>query len=438
MNITNLQSFLDNSSDPFTTSSNISTILKNNNFKRLYENEPFNLIKGNNYYIVRNDSSIIAFKYPSNEISSAIITSSHLDSPCFKLKNNFLSIKSYDYLNIEPYGGMIINTWLDRPLGISGRIYHKSKHNELSILSDSLNDNLQLNSTLINIANAAIISNASLHMNKELNSAYKYRLDTDIKPICSLSESDLLQIIEDKYNIKKEDIISHDLYLYHNTPSTIVGLDKSLLSSPRLDDLACAYTSLQSFINSSNNNLSIFICLDNEEVGSLSINGANSDFVLSNLKRITNYSNDEDFYMFINNSYMLSCDNAHAYQSNYPSLYDFNNKVLLSKGIVIKHNANNKYTTNAKSSAIFKSILDKNNIAYQEYHNPSNIAGGSTLGNIILSNTSINSIDIGLAQLAMHSSYETIAINDLKTLYDALLLIYNTNLTYNKSSITIK
>lgn len=386
----------------------IETIRKNlekEGFLPLDEKESYVPEMGKNYYIIRNNSSILAFKLPKKEPKGFLVMASHSDSPCFKLKEEAEegTGKSYVKFNVEKYGGMIDATWLDRPLSIAGRVVVK--------------EGKSLSTKLVNFEeNLCIIPNVAIHLNREMNKGMEYNPQIDLQPLWSGKEGDtLLELLEEKLQIDKEKILGKDLFVYNRQIPCFMGRNKEFIGAPRIDDLECAYGTLQGFLEAEAKEHCLVYCVfDNEEVGSSTRQGADSDFLTSNLERIT-YPLEirEKLGQMIANSFLVSADNGHALHPNHPEKSDKKNFPVLNKGIVIKYHGNQKYTTDAYTGAVVKDICKKAEIPYQVYHNRSDIAGGSTLGNISVSHASIPSADIGLAQLAMHSSFETAGSQDL-------------------------
>ena len=378
--------------------------------------------KGKKYYVTRNLSSVIAFKIPQNDFKSFHIVASHSDSPTFKIKENAeIEVNNkYVKLNTEKYGGMICSTWFDRPLSIAGRILVK--------------ENNAVKTHLVNIdKDLVIIPNLAIHMNREVNDGYKYNAQIDMLPLYgdNSSKGSLMKTIAKEVNVEEESILGTDLFLYNRMNGTKIGSNEEYISSPRLDDLECAFTSLSAFLSeNTSNSASVYCVFDNEEVGSGTKQGADSTFLYDVLRRI-NISlgkTEEDYYRLISSSFMVSADNAHALHPNYTDKSDLTNKVYMNDGIVIKYNANQKYTTDAVSASIFKTICDSVDVPYQTFTNRSDILGGSTLGNISNAHVSLNTIDIGLAQLAMHSTYETAGAKDVTYMIDAIKAFYNTSI----------
>lgn len=390
-------------------------ILDKNNFIQLDEKSKFNLEYGKNYYVTRNDSSIIAFKIPAEPAYFRFqVVASHTDSPTFKLKQNPI-FKSGNYvsLNVEPYGGMIMSSWLDRPLSIAGRVV--------------VRENNELKSHIVNVdKNLLFIPNVAIHMNRNINSGYEYNPAVDLIPLLSKDNMTLNSLFDNQF----QEIVAHDLYLYNRDEARLCGMNDEFLSSPKIDNLTSVYTSLFALLNSENSDtINVFVAFDNEEVGSRTRQGAGSTFLADTLKRISiNLKIDEESYlMSIAKSTLISVDNGHAIHPNHPE-YSDKNPVILGEGPIIKYNASESYTTNALSSSLVQTIAKEAGVKIQHFENKSNIRGGSTLGNISIGQISILSADIGVAQLAMHSANEMCSTNDILDLYNLLLNYFNTNI----------
>lgn len=414
--------FIENSPSCFHAIKTITEELKNEGFVEIKEKDTWQIEQGKKYYVTRNLSSVIAFKIPQNDFKSFNIVASHSDSPTFKIKANAeIEVKNkYVKLNTEKYGGMIYSTWFDRPLSIAGRILVK--------------ENNAVKTHLVNIdKDLVIIPNLAIHMNREVNDGYTYNAQIDMLPLYgdNSSKGSLMKTIAKEAEVEEESILGTDLFLYNRMNGTKIGSNEEYISSPRLDDLECAFTSLSAFLSeNTSNSASVYCVFDNEEVGSGTKQGADSTFLYDVLRRI-NISlgkTEEDYYRLISSSFMVSADNAHALHPNYTDKSDLTNKVYMNDGIVIKYNANQKYTTDAVSASIFKTICDSVDVPYQTFTNRSDILGGSTLGNISNAHVSLNTIDIGLAQLAMHSTYETAGAKDVTYMIDAIKAFYNTSI----------
>lgn len=408
-----LLDFIEKSPTAFQAVDEMQKRLTENGFEVLSEKEYWKLVPGGKYLVTRNNSALIAFCIPEKESRVFHIMASHSDSPSFKIKEN-PEIKvdnSYVKLNVEKYGGMLMAPWFDRPLSVAGRVIIRR------------NDGLE--EKLVDIKrDLVMIPNLAIHMNREANNGVAYNLQKDLQPLFAAGNTDrtLLEIIAEQTGVKKEDIISHDLFLYNRMPGTIWGADKEFVSSARLDDLQCAFASMEGLLRAQNHgSIAVHCVMDNEEVGSGTKQGAASTFLKDTLLRINmglgrTY---EEYLMTLAGSFMVSADNAHALHPNYTDKTDPTNHPVLNKGIVIKFNANQKYCTDAVSAAIFKELCTKAGVPYQTFVNRSDIAGGSTLGNISNTQVPMNTVDIGLPQLAMHSPYETAGVKDTEYLVRA-------------------
>jgi aspartyl aminopeptidase len=419
-----LLNFIEKSRSSFHAIETIKEELNKNCFEELLESKSWKLEKGKKYYVTRNSSSIIAFNI-GDELDnySFNMTASHSDSPVFKIKENYEieAGKNYIQLNTEKYGGMIHSTWLDRPLSVAGRLVVKDGNKLVTKLVDVDRDLL-------------LIPNMAIHMNRDINTGMKYNEQIDMLPLFGTvedSKGSFMEVIAKAANVAKEDVISHDLFLYNRMKPSIWGSNEEFISSSKLDDLQCAFTCLKAFILAySKKSVNVYCCFDNEEVGSQTKQGAGSTFLIDTLNRINEGlgKNKEDYHRAIASSFMLSADNAHAVHPNHPEKSDPTNKVYINQGIVIKYNANQKYTTDGVSAAVFKTICEKAGVPYQSYTNRSDVAGGGTLGNVATTHISIKMVDIGLSQLAMHSSYETAGIKDTQYMIKAIEEFYNSHL----------
>lgn len=399
-----LLNFIEKCPSPYHRAETLSKILDENGFTRIYEQDNRTLTPGGKYYVLRNYSSVIAFKIPK-DVKAFNIIAAHLDSPTFKIKENpQLKQGPYISLNTERYGGMIYSTWLDRPLSVAGRIMVK--------------DGNSVKQKLVNIdRDLLIIPNLAIHMDRTANDGKKMNPQTDLLPLYALESEtvDFYSQIARAAGVEKDDILSDDLFLYNRQKGTILGADKEFVASPKLDDLQCVFAALQGFLSAKEEkSVPVLAIFDNEEVGSETKQGARSTFLSDVLYRITKSvgGHRDDMTRFLSNSFMISADNAHAVHPNNISVADPTNRPAINGGIVIKYNANQRYTTDGVSSALFKMILDKAAVKYQTFHNRSDILGGGTLGNISNTRVAVNTVDIGLPQLAMHSAYETAGVKD--------------------------
>ncbi|MBP3503539.1 MAG: M18 family aminopeptidase [Bacilli bacterium] len=423
--VNELLNFIESSVSVYHNIHLIKAILKNFNYIELEENKKWNLEPNKSYFVVRGGASIITFKVPATQ-EGFMIVASHNDSPSFKVKpNGELNSGSYKKLNTEPYGGMLISTWFDKPLGIAGRVFVKTKEG--------------VDTRLVNLSgHNVVIPSLAAHLkgnNLELN------LQNDLLPVVGLtneSNSFMNQLKKVSIFSEDEEILSHDLFLYNKEKGCVAGFDNELIISPKLDDLECVFASLEAFLEARpESNISVCAIFDNEEVGSGSNHGAASTFLTDVLERICDELNLNKYVMY-QNSMLVSADNAHAVHPAHPEKSDPTNNVHLNKGIVIKYHSSLSYTTDGISAGIFKAICDKAEVSYQDYTNRSDLRGGSTLGRIQLEKLSIKALDIGLAQLAMHSSNEVAGSKDLKDMVKALKEFYQTKIILENSNIIIK
>lgn len=415
-----LFSFIEKSVTCFHAVDTMKQMLVKEGFIELLEGQPWKLEKEGKYFVTRNHSSIIAFHIGSEvEKLRFQITASHSDSPAFKVKENAeLEIcKKYTMLDIEGYGGMLCSSWLDRPLSMAGRVVLKNEEG--------------IETRLVNVDyDALLIPNLAIHMDRNANSGASYNIQKDMLPILGGSDAKntYRKLVAETLDVNEASIYGMDMMLYNRMKGSVWGANHEYIAAPRLDDLECAFTSLKAFLNASNaKTINVFACFDNEEVGSSTKQGAASTFLYDILQRIT-YAlkgNEEDYYCALASSFMMSCDNAHALHPNHLDKSDLTNSVYMNEGVVVKMNANQKYTTDAFSSALCRLIADKAKVPLQFYANRSDMPGGSTLGNIASTKVSINSADIGLAQLGMHSAYESAGIKDISYMIDFLSAFYN-------------
>ena len=423
-----LLDLFNNSYNEYFAISNIKKLLDENGFICLLENEKYEISLGKSYYILRDGSSIIAFKVPEklDELYFKIVAS-HSDSPVLKIKENPTVIENgYNKLKVEKYGGMIVSSWLDKPLGIAGRVCYKNGN--------------AITTRLVNFPTNLIIPNVAIHQNRDINNGFIYNPQIDLLPILGLGNNDLFKELLDSTKNKEEEILSYDLSLYNKEKAVLGGINNEFIYSPKEDNLVSAYISILSLISSiSYDGISLGVVFNNEEVGSSSLNGADSDFLATNLKRIgksLGFSNDELSRALVK-SYLVSLDNAHAIHPNHPEMSDNKNNCLINEGVVIKHNSNMLYTSEAISTAIIKLIASKENISLQTFFNRADARGGSTLGNISLTHVSIRSVDLGIPQLAMHSNYEVMGSKDTINAYKLLKALFNSKIKIEGENVTI-
>ena len=414
-----LINFIEKSPTAFHAVASCAELLEENGYTKLCEQNEWTLEAGKGYYITRNQSSIIAFRLPMGMPRNFMITASHTDSPMFKLKNESLSpaFDQYQRLNTEPYGGTIFSTWLDRPLSLAGRVI--------------VSDGDKIEAKLINFnRDLLVIPNVAIHMKRDINSGCAYNPAIDLLPLLSQDvKIDFKALLATEVGCQKEEILGYDLYVYNRTAATQIGVDGEFFSAPRIDNLMCAFGTLQGFIGSQNKeSVNLFYAADNEETGSSTKQGAGSVFLSDVIDRICE-SFGVDRRCALASSMLVSADNAHAKHPNHPELCDSKNAPHVNGGVVIKNNAAQKYTTDSISASIFGEICAHAGVPTQQYANRSDMPGGSTLGSIATTLTPMLSVDIGMAQFAMHSSYETAGSFDIDHLIAASKAFYSAELT---------
>ena len=418
-----LINFIDNSPTAFHAVENVEKELESAGFIRLREAEAWELAPGRDYFVTRNMSSVIAFRMPEGEADSFRIVAAHSDSPAFKVKENAeLSVRGkYTQLNVEKYGGMLFAPWFDRPLGIAGRVLLKS--------------GAGVQPVLVTLDKNVVIPNVAIHMNREVNDGFKYNAQTDMAPLFGDGESKggFKKLVAKAAGAKEDEILGTDLFLFPRVRGELVGDKEQYVMSPRLDDLECAFCGMSALLTAkqADTGVNMLCVFDNEEVGSGTKQGADSTFLYDVLQRIFMAVGKtlEELHMALAASFMLSADNAHAVHPNHPEKTDAENCVYMNEGVVIKFNANQRYTTDAVSAAVFHKILADAGVPCQHFANRSDMAGGGTLGNISGSHVSINTVDIGLAQIAMHSCVETAGVKDIDYMTDGMCAFFNTRLT---------
>ena len=417
-----LLTFLENSPTSFHAVENMAARLRGEGFEELKEADCWSIEAGGRYFVTRNMSSLIAFQVPSRDYTGFQIISSHSDSPTFKIKENpEMKVEGhYVKLNVEKYGGMLCAPWFDRPLSIAGRLVVRTA------------DGLQ--TKLVNVdRDLVMIPNLAIHMNRQVNDGYAYNAQSDMLPLYGgeAAAGTLMKTVAQSAGVAEEDILGHDLYLYNRMKGSVWGAGEEFFSCGRIDDLQCAFGSLEGFLAGGNpHSVSVHAVLDNEEVGSTTKQGAASTFLLDTLKRLNAAlgRTQEQYLTALASSFMVSADNAHGVHPNYADKADPTNRPYLNGGIVIKFNANQKYTTDAVSAAVFRSICEKACVPVQTFTNRSDMAGGSTLGNISNTHVALNTVDIGLPELAMHSPYETGGVLDTEYLIRAAKEFFSTGL----------
>lgn len=410
-NLKSLFDFISSSPSPYHTVASVASELRKEGFTELFEGQCWALADGGKYFVKRNGTSLIAFKYKKNATGFNVIAS-HSDSPSFKVKDTAEQKGVYTRLEVERYGGMILYSWLDRPLSVAGRVIVDTE------------DGIECK--LVNIDKDLLtVPSLAIHMNRNVNEGYKFNPATDMLPLYSVggSEISFKSLLAEASATESEKIRGYDLYLYVRDGGRTFGASDEFIICPRLDDLECVYASLLAFLEAKDSDaIPVLAVFDNEEVGSDTKQGAASTFLPLTLERVAG----EDYSRMLSGSFMLSADNAHAKHPAHPEMSDPDNAPLLNGGIVIKYNASQKYATDGLSSAVFGKICERAEVKTQLYYNRADLPGGSTLGSIADTKFSVPTVDIGFAQLAMHSAVETAGAHDFSPMVRAMSEFYST------------
>lgn len=408
------RAFLDEAKSIYHATAALGRRMDESGYVRLNEGDDWNLVPGGKYYFIRGGSAIIAFRIPKNNPKGFMMTATHSDRPAFKLKENGELVGIYTRVETEKYGGMLFAPWLDRPLSVAGRVLVETENGVESRLVDIDRD-------------IALIPNVAIHMNRKVNEGYEWNPAVDMIPLLGSRDTagKLSELLCEQAGGK---ILSHDLYLYIRQKSTVWGLEDEYISAAGLDDLDCVWGCTQGFLEAAESDSVPVLCVfDGEEEGSSTVQGARSTLLEMTLERICR-NMGLDLYKMLANSFMVSADNVHAIHPNHPELADPANAPEVNKGVVVKFNATQRYTTDALSAAVFRRICTQAGVPLQTYYNRADIKGGATLGHISLHHVSVPSADIGLPQLAMHSCYETAGVRDTLYLEQAMSAYYATSL----------
>ena len=413
--VNGLFEFIKSSPSAYHAVDSVKKMLDAQGYTELYECDRWKLTVDGKYYVVRNGTSIIAFR-TVRDARGFMICASHSDAPAFRVKTTAEQLGAYTRLEVEKYGGMIYYSWLDRPLSVAGRVLVKTPEGMESMLVD-------IDSDLLTIPSLAI------HLNRGVNDGAKFNPAKDLLPLYAMNagKGALLRTVAEKLGVSTESILSHDLFLYNREEGKRIGKDGEFILCPRLDDLGCVYSSTAAFLNATNScAVPVLAVFDNEEVGSETKQGAASTFLRDTLLRIS--GSDAALSVALENSFMVSADNAHAKHPASPEMSDPDNAPLLNGGVVIKYNASQRYATDGFSDALFRTVCERAGVKVQSYCNRADLPGGSTLGSISNTRVSVPTVDIGLPQLAMHSANETAGAEDVATMVKALTEFYSTSL----------
>ncbi len=425
-----LLDFIAESPTAWHAAANVAQELEAAGYTRIYEDEDWELKLPGKYYVVRNSSSLIALNLPE-DVSNFLIMASHDDAPGFRIKmdGEETVLGLYTRLGVEKYGGMLCSTWLDRPLSIAGRVGVRQNGHIVFKLVDFKRD-------------LVLIPNLAIHLDRSANDDKNYNVNVDMIPLLGGPSLKVgwAGLVAQELGVETEDVISRELNLYTRTRGTMWGAENEFISAPRLDDLQCVFACTKGFLRVDKPQRAAVLCvIDNEEVGSKTRQGADSTFLDDVLYRVYESLGHSmaEYRSALARSFMVSADNAHAVHPNHPEFADRNERPAMNGGIVFKYNANQRYITDGISAAVFGQICQSVDVPVQRYSNRPDLHGGTTMGNISLSHVSIPALDIGLAQLAMHSSYETAGAKDTEYLIRAAAAYYASDYHVIRESIAL-
>ena len=420
-----LLDFLDGSPSCYHAVENVRRALEAAGYRQLWEFQPWRLEAGGRYFVIRGDSTLAAFRVPRGTARGFLIGAGHSDSPTFKLRDGgeLLSPGGSVRLAVEPYGGGIYRSWLDRPLSVAGRCL--------------VREGTHLASRLVQVdRDLLVIPSVAVHMDRNVNKGTALDPAVDLLPLFGLGEPGAFRrLIAETAGVGEEDLLSTELFLYPRTPGTLLGTEEELVAAPRLDDLQCVFACLRGFLAAEEGESVPVLCVfNNEEVGSGTRQGADSTFLTDTLERISGaLGRDREGHLAaVAESFLVSADNAHAVHPAHPEYADKRDFPVLNGGVVVKYNANQRYTTDALSDALFRQVCREAAVPVQRYSNRADLPGGSTLGNISTAHLSVPTVDVGLPQLAMHSCYEVAGARDTAYLARAMARYYGGSLRYRE------
>ncbi|MEA4966149.1 MAG: M18 family aminopeptidase [Oscillospiraceae bacterium] len=410
--------FIEACKTPYQTVTWVGGLLEKAGYHHLSEREPWSFSAGDRCFVTRNGSSLLAFRVPTPDFAGFQMAAAHCDSPCLKVKEHAeVPGGGYVQLSTEVYGGMIRSSWLDRPLSVAGRVLVQTEAGVETRPVDLDEDLL-------------VIPSVAIHMNRKVNDGVPMNPAVDLLPLYGTEKrkDTFRKRIAAAVGTEENQLLTWDLCVYNRQRGTEWG---EFISAPRLDDLQCAYAGLTAFLQAGpSQSVPVYCLFDNEEVGSLTQQGAASTFLPDTLLRISESCGKtaSQYRQAVASSFLVSCDNAHAAHPNHPEYADKNHSVLMNRGVVVKYNANQKYTSDAVSSAIFQVVCREAGVPVQLYANRADLPGGSTLGNLLNAQVSLHTVDVGLPQLAMHAAYETAGADDTAYLIRALAVFYEKTL----------
>lgn len=410
-----LMTFLDGAPSVYHAVEQLRRMFEDAGYTRLDEGGRWDLQVGGKYYLTRGGSAIVGFRIPCADPQGFLMTASHSDRPTFKIKENGELDGNYVRIATEKYGGMLMAPWFDRPLSVAGRVMVETEAG--------------VQTKLVNIdRDLMMIPNVAIHMNRKANDGYAYNPTSDTIPVLGGKDAKgrLMALLEEQAG---GEILAHDLFLYNRDRAKVWGAQEEFFSAQAIDDLECAWSTVKGFLTAGESRSIPVVCVfDSEEVGSSSVQGAASTLLADTIARICR-ARDLEPERMLSQSFLISADNAHGIHPNHPELADAANAPVVNGGVVLKFNANLRYTTDGASAAVFRRVCRLADVPVQTYYNRADIPGGSTLGNISLGQVSVPTADIGLAQLAMHSCYETAGVQDVEHLLKAMQVYYGSTLT---------
>ncbi len=410
-----LMTFLDGAPSVYHAVEQLRRMFEDAGYTRLDEGGRWDLQVGGKYYLTRGGSAIVGFRIPCADPQGFLMTASHSDRPTFKIKENGELDGNYVRIATEKYGGMLMAPWFDRPLSVAGRVMVETEAG--------------VQTKLVNIdRDLMMIPNVAIHMNRKANDGYAYNPTSDTIPVLGGKDAKgrLMALLEEQAG---GEILAHDLFLYNRDRAKVWGAQEEFFSAQAIDDLECAWSTVKGFLTAGESRSIPVVCVfDSEEVGSNSVQGAASTLLADTIARICR-ARDLEPERMLSQSFLISADNAHGIHPNHPELADAANAPVVNGGVVLKFNANLRYTTDGVSAAVFRRVCRLADVPVQTYYNRADIPGGSTLGNISLGQVSVPTADIGLAQLAMHSCYETAGVQDVEHLLKAMQVYYGSTLT---------
>ena len=422
---------LDASPSCYHASANVAEALLQAGYTRLYEGEPWHLTEGGRYFILRGGASVIAFRVPRRDFRGFMIAAGHSDSPTFKVRETaeVPAAGGCLRLSVEPYGGMVMRSWLDRPLSVAGRVVVREEG--------------RLAARLVNVdRDLLVIPSVAIHMDREVNKGTALKANVDMLSLFGMGKEPgaFRHLIAEEAGVEEENLISTDLFLYPRQAAALTGVAEEFVASPRLDDLQCVFGCLEGFLAAEDGeSVPVLAVFHNEEVGSGTRQGADSTFLTDVLRRINDAMGrtEEEYRAAVANSFLVSADNAHAIHPNHPEYADGKEFPVLNGGVVVKYNAAQRYTTDAVSDAVFRQVCREAGVPVQRYSNRADLPGGSTLGNISTAHLSVHSVDIGLPQLAMHAAYEVAGAKDTAYLAQAMTAYFGKSFRSGPDGIEI-